>query len=61
VKIFFFLQKVKRNESTREEKNAYFNTSQATTPKSDEPQYCDKNVVTPKATDINYQPGVRTN
>ena len=29
-------------------------------PKSDEPQYCNKNAATPKATKFNYQPGVRT-
>ena len=58
---FLFLQKVKRNESIREKKNAYFDTSQAIVPKSDEPQYCNKNVANPKATDFNYQPGVRTN
>ena len=34
---FLFLQKVKRNESTREEKNALFDTSLATAPKRDEP------------------------
>ena len=55
-----FLQKEKRQESTREENNAYFDTSPATTQKSDEPQYCNKNVATPKATDFNYQPAVRT-
>ena len=27
----------------------------------DEPQYCNKNSATPKATDFNYQLGVRTN
>ena len=27
----------------------------------DDPRYCNKNVATPKATDFNYQPGVRTN
>jgi len=27
----------------------------------DEPRYCNKNVATPKATDFNYQPEVRTN
>jgi len=59
--IFCFFYKVKINESTREEKNAYFDTSPATTPKSDEPRYCNKNAATPKATDFNYQPRVRTN
>ena len=59
--IFLFFQKVKRNESTREENNAYFDTSPATVPKRDEPRYCNKNVATPKATDFNYQPSVRTN
>jgi len=34
--IFLFLQKLKRNESTREENNAYFDTSMATAPTSDE-------------------------
>ena len=36
-------------------KNTYFNTSLATAPKSDEPQYCIKNAATPKATNFNYQ------
>ena len=44
-----------------EENNAYFDISIATMPKSDEHRYCNKNVVTPKATDFNYQPVVRTN
>ena len=56
-----FLQKVKINESTREENNAYFDTSLAMAPKSDEPRYCNKNAGTPNATDFNYQPEVRTN
>ena len=56
-----FLQKVKRNESTREENNAYFDTSLETMPKSDKPQYCNKNAATPKATDFSYQPRVHTN
>ena len=30
-----------------------------TAPKSDKPQYCNKNVATPKATKFNYQPRVR--
>ena len=51
----------KRNESTMVEKNAYFDTSQEMAPKNDEPQYCNKNVVTPKATNLNYQPRVCTN
>ena len=59
--IFLFLKKVKRNESTREENNAYFDTSLATVSKSDEPLYCNKNAATPKATNFNYQPMVRTN
>ena len=59
--IFCFLQKVKKNESTREENNAYFDTSPTTAPKSDKPQCCNKNVATPKATNLNYQPIVRTN
>jgi len=54
--IFLFLQKVKRNESTREENNAYIDTSPAMVPKSDESRYCNKNVATLKATDFNYQP-----
>ena len=58
---FIFLQKLKRNESTREENNAYFDTSLTTAPKSDVPRYCNKNVATPKATDFNYQPGVHIN
>jgi len=58
---FYFLKKLKRNESTREENNAYFATSLAMMPKSDVPRYCNKNVATPKATDFTYQPRVRTN
>ena len=58
--IFCFCHKVKRNESTREENNAYFDTSLAMAPKSDEPQYCNKNVATPKAIKFNYQPRVHT-
>ena len=27
----------------------------------DEPQHCEKTVATPKATNLNYQPEVRTN
>jgi len=50
--IFLFFQKVKIKKSTREEYNAYFETSPATTPKSDESQYCGKNVVTPKSIDF---------
>ena len=57
MQFFLLLQKVKRNESTREENNAYFDTSLATAPKSIEPWYCNKNVATPKATDFNDQPG----
>jgi len=53
MKIFFcFCRKQKKNESTREENNANFDTSLATVPKSDEPQYCNKNVATPKPTDF---------
>jgi len=59
--IFCFLHKIKRNEYPREENNTYFDTSITTVPKSDEPQYCSKNVATPKATDFNYQPVVCTN
>ena len=59
--IFLFLKKVKRNESTRKENNAYFDTSSAMVPKSDEPQYCNKNSTTPKAINFNYQLGVHTN
>ena len=59
--IFLFLQKLKINESIREENNAYFDTSSATVLKSDEPRYCNKNVATPKAINFNYQPGARTN
>ena len=55
------MQKLKRNEPTREENNAYFDTSSTINPKSDEPWYCNKNVATPKATDFNYQSGVRKN
>ena len=46
--IFVFLQKLKINESTREENNAYFDNFLATTPKSDERQYCNKSVATPR-------------
>ena len=58
---FFFLQKLKRNESTREEKNAYFDTFLAMPPKSNEPSYCNKNATTPNAINFNYQPRVRKN
>ena len=58
---FFSYTESKRNESTMEENNAYFDTSLATMPKSDEPLYCNKNVATPKATNFNYQPEVHTN
>ena len=44
-----------------EENNAYFDTSLVMAPKSDEPQYCNKNVATNEATNFNYQPGVCTN
>ena len=44
-----------------EEKNTYFETSSETVPKSDDTQYCNKNVATPKATNFNYQPEVCTN
>ena len=44
-----------------EEKNAYFDISPKMAPRSDKPQYCNKNAATPKATNLNYQPGVRTN
>ena len=53
---FFYYSKCKRNESTREENNAYFDTSPTKEPESDEPQYCSKNVATPKVTNFNYQP-----
>ena len=56
-----FFQKVKGNESTREENNAYFDISPKTMPKSYEPQYCNKNVATLKATNFNYQPKVCKN
>jgi len=59
--IFLYFRKVKRNESTREENNAYFNTSLTTAPKSDELPYCNKNAATLKAIDFNYQPRVRKN
>ena len=58
--VFVFAES-KINESPREENNAYVDTSPATTPKSDEPRYCNKNVATPKAIDFNYQCKVRTN
>ena len=57
---FFVFCRKKRNESTREDENAYFDTSLETAPKSDEPQYCNKNATTPKATNFNYQPEVCT-
>lgn len=50
-----FAQKIKKNESTKEENNAYFDTSPATASTSDDPQYCNKNVATPKATNFNSQ------
>ena len=58
---FFLLAKSKINESTMEENNAYFDTSKAMVPKSDEPKYCNKNAATPKATNLNYHPGFHTN
>lgn len=61
MQIFFVFVENKRNESTREENNASFDTSLVTVPKSDKPQYCNKNVATPKATNLNYQPMVCTN
>lgn len=57
----FVLTESKRNESTREVNNAHFDTSLATTPKSDEPRYCNKNAANPKATNFNYQLKVHTN
>ncbi len=54
----FVLVESKRNELAMDKNNAYFDTSSATTPKSDEPQYCNKNATTPKDTNLNYQPGV---
>lgn len=57
---YFFFLFIWLNENTMEEKNAYFNASLATTPEIDEAWYCNKNVSTPKATDFNYQPRVRT-
>ncbi|MCY6488292.1 hypothetical protein, partial [Actinobacillus pleuropneumoniae] len=59
-KYFLLFQKVK-NESTRKGNNAYLDIFLTTAPKSDEPQYCSKNVATPKATNFNYQLGVHTN
>ena len=62
MKIFFlFFQNVKINLLTREEKNAYFDTTLTRVPKSDEPQYCNKKAKTTKATDFNYQSGVGAN
>jgi len=57
----FAFAEIKRNESTREEKNSYFDTSSITVPKSDEPRYCNKNVATPKAINLNYKPRFCTN
>jgi len=57
---FFIFVESKINESTREENNAYFDTSPTTLAKSDEPRYCNKNIITPKATNFNYQLGVCT-
>ena len=59
--IFYFLQKLKINESTKEENNAYFDTSLPMTPKRDELRYHKKNVATHKATEFNYQPEVHKN
>ena len=59
--ILFFYTKSKTNESNMGENNAYFDTSPAMAPKSDEFQYCNKNVATPKATKFNYQLGIHTN
>ena len=58
---FFVFVESKINESIIEEKNANFDTLPEMAPKSDEPQYCNKNFATPKATNLNYQPGVHTN
>ena len=57
----FVLVESKRNESTIEENNACFNTSLTMAPKSDEPQYCNKNAKNPKAINFTYQPMVHTN
>lgn len=59
--LFLFLQKVKRNESTREENNAYFDTSPTTAPKSDEPHIATIILQHPRLPTFNYQPGVHTN
>ena len=60
MKIFFVFVEIKRNESNGDENNAYFDTSPTTTPKSDEPRYCNKNAATSKAINFNYQLRVRT-
>ena len=43
--IFLFLQKLKGNDSIREENNAYFDTSLATVTKSDESHCCKKKFI----------------
>jgi len=43
------------------ENNEYFDTSLTMVQKRDEPQYCNKNVATPKTTNLNYEPEVHTN
>jgi len=52
---------LKTRSRRRSSNQSYSNTSPATTPKSDEPRYCSKNVVTPRATNFTYQPRVCTN
>ena len=59
MQIFLVFSEIKRNELTREENNAHFDTSPTMTLKSDEPRYCNKNATTLKATNFNYQLGVR--
>lgn len=51
----------RKRKSNKEKGNTYFDTSLATIPKSDGPQYYNNNVVTPKGLNINCQLGVCTN
>ena len=50
-----------KNGRKKEEITSYSDTSPAMVPKSDEHQYCSKNVATPGLPTLLYQPGVRTN
>jgi len=53
-----FFQKRKR-ESFQEQESDFFETCPNNDAKHDGPQYCNKNVATLEAIDLNYQPRVR--